>query len=159
MLDDHQPNMPALKREWFAARIMAVLALVMIGAVAAVQIADNFFAAAPAPGTVVPTEITPPAEVLSIAPTADTRREEEIALCDAALATVQGLGLVPGFATRDGDKAETTTVQGRYICHARTDAAKYSIAFDLTCTRLGGEGCIVPYTVAQTGGNILYQRH
>lgn len=159
MLIDHQPNMRALKREWLAARIMAVLAVVMVGGVAVLQIAGNFFGDAPAPAAVIPTEITPPAQVVAIAPSADARREEEIALCDAALAAVQGIGLLPSFATRDGDKAETTTVQGRYVCHAKTEAASYSIAFDLTCTRLGGDNCIDPYTVAQTGGNILYQRH
>jgi hypothetical protein len=159
MLIDHQPNMRALKREWLAARVMAVLALVLVGGVAAVQIADNFFGSAPEPGAVVPTEVTSPPVVLPLAPSVDARRAEDIALCDAALATVQAMGLLPGFATRDGDKAENTTVQGRYTCRAKTNAAKYSIAFDLACTRLGEDGCIVPYTVAQTGGAILYQRH
>lgn len=155
MQDDHQPNMRALRREWLSARIVAALGALMVIAVLAVLVTDWMSAseAPPLPTAtpVVPTQI-PPAD------SAAARRAEDIALCDAALATVQGVGLLPAFAQRDGDKAEATQTQGRYVCHAKTTAAKYSIAFDLACTHLGDAGCIVPYSVAQDGGGVLYQR-
>ncbi len=151
-----QPNMRALRREWLGARIVAVFGALLVIAVLAVIAADwmagNETPVLPSATRVVPTQISP-------ADTAAARRAEDIALCDAALAAVQGLGLVPGFAQRDGDSAAPTQTQGRYVCRAKTDAAKYTIAFDLACTRLGESGCIVPYSIAQDGGGVLYQRH
>ena len=158
MQQDHESNMPALRREWLAARILAVIAVLLLITVVGVIVADTFLAdTAPLPvasAPPVPTEITPP-------PAADVqaaRTAEDIALCDAALAAVQGQGLLPTFATRDGDTAEPTQVRGRYVCHAKTTAAKYTIAFDLACTRLGEAGCIVPFQIAQDRFGVLYQR-
>ena len=158
MQQDHESNMPALKREWLAARIVAVIAGLLLIAVLGVIVASTFSAEnAPLPvasAPPVPTQITPPQP----ADIAAARTAEDIALCDAALAAVQGQGLLPSFATRDGDRAEATQVQGRYVCHAKTTAAKYTIAFDLACTRLGEAGCIVPFQIAQDRFGVLYQR-
>ena len=155
MQQDHESNMPALKREWLAARIVAVIAVLLLIAVLGVIVADTLSADnAPLPvasAPPVPTEIAPP----SAADVEAARTAEDIALCDAALATVQGQGLLPNFATRDGDTAEPTQVRGRYVCRAKTTAAKYTIAFDLACTRLGEAGCIVPFQIAQDLGGVL----
>jgi hypothetical protein len=144
-----EPNIRALRREWLAARIMAALgALLLLAVVAVIVITEmSGTVAPPAPTATGPTPDT-----------AEARRAEDIALCDAALATAQSVGLVPGFAARDGDVAAPGDAQGRYVCRARTDAAKYTIAFDLACTRLGDAKCIVLYKIAQDGGGVLYQR-
>ncbi|HEX4301973.1 MAG TPA: hypothetical protein VHZ78_04230 [Rhizomicrobium sp.] len=153
-MNDGEPNLKALRREWLVARIMAVLGgLLLIATVVTIVMAN--LSSPPPPATAAMPE-TP------AAPTADTaaaQRQEDIALCDAALATVQGMGLVPAFAVRDGDRSEPGGVQGRYTCHGKTDAAKYTITFDLACTHLGDGKCIVPYAVAQDGVAVLYQRH
>ena len=155
MQQDHESNMPALKREWLAARIVAVIAVLLLIAVLGVIVADTLSVDnAPLPVASAPTEIAPP----SAADVEAARSAEDVALCDAALATVQGQGLLPNFATRDGDTAEPTQVRGRYVCRAKTTAAKYSIAFDLACTRLGEAGCIVPFQIAQDRGGVIYQR-
>jgi hypothetical protein len=145
-MEDHQPDMRALRREWWAARIVgtlgAVLLIVVLGSVAVMKMSGP--ARAPAP--------TSPID------TAAARRAEDIALCDAALAATQDLKLLPAYARRDGDTAGTTAVQGRYVCHARTEAAKYTITFDLGCTDLSQAGCIGLYTIEQQGGGVIYQR-
>ncbi|HXC56746.1 MAG TPA: hypothetical protein VNU97_15720 [Rhizomicrobium sp.] len=145
--------MPALRREWLAARIAAVFGGLLLIAVGVLMVMNEL--ASPAP-----TAATPPPAAASAPPadTAEARRQEDIALCDAALATVQGLGLVPNFAVRDGDEARPAGVQGRYVCGARTDAAKYAITFDLACTHLGDAACIVPFAITQDGTRVLYQR-
>ena len=152
-MTDPEPNLPALRREWLAARVMAVIGVLLLLAVA-VLIGVSAFYGPPATPTATPVTASPPA-----APdTAQARRQEDIALCDAALATVQTLGLVPAFAARDGDSAAPGNVQGRYICHARTGAARYTLIFDLACTHLGDAKCIVPITISQDPGGVLYQR-
>jgi hypothetical protein len=148
-MNDSEPNIRALRREWLAARIMAGLGLLLLLAVVGVITATEMSGTQPA---------TAPPATAAAPDTAEARRAEDIALCDAALATAQGVGLVPGFATRDGNVAAPGDAQGRYVCRARTDAAKYTIAFDLACTHLGDAKCIVLYKIAQDGGGVLYQR-
>jgi hypothetical protein len=151
-MTDREPNMRALKREWLVARIVGGFAVLLLIAVVTVLVVSAFQTPPEAPARPVPpAEATPPAD------TAEARRQEDIALCDAALASAQTLGIVPAFATRDGDRSEPAGVQGRYLCHAKTDAAKYAITFDLACTHLGDNRCIVPVTIAQ-GGTVLYRR-
>ncbi len=150
-MNDSEPNIRALRREWLAARLMAALGALLLLAVVAVIVMTEMS------GTVAPPATAPTAT----APAPDTRearRAEDIALCDAALGAAQSVGLVPGFAARDGDAAAPGDAQGRYVCRARTDAAKYTIAFDLACTHLGDAKCIVLYRIAQDGGGVLYQR-
>ena len=154
MLLDHIPNVRALRREWLAARIVATIGGTLLIAVLGLIVAQNL-AITSEPLPPVPTEIAPAPPQQD---TAAARRAEDIALCDAALAAVQEQGLLPGFAVRDGDVAAPAQVQGRYVCRARTTAATYTIAFDLACTHLGQAGCIVPVTVAQDGGGVLYQK-
>ncbi len=142
--------MPALRREWLAARIVAAVGVLLLAVVVAGVVADLWFAQ--------PTVAPAPAAARAAAPNAEARRQEDIALCTAALVSAQTLGIVPGFAVRDGDETRTTNVQGRYVCGARTDAAKYTIVFDLACRNLGQSNCIVPFQIVQQGGGVIYQR-
>jgi hypothetical protein len=145
-MTEHQPNVRALKREWLAARVMAVLAVVLLLALGAMAIMGWW--QGPGPGASAPG--SSPADT-------EARREEGVAICTTALTVVQNLGLVPHFATLDGGDTKTTNVQGRYICDAKTDVAKYSVTFDLTCTNLGALKCIAPYSVTQDG-TVIYKR-
>jgi hypothetical protein len=145
---EHDPNMPALRREWLAARIVAAFGVLLLALVVAGIVEDLWFAQ-PA---------VAPAAAPAAAPNAEARRQEDIALCTAALASAQALGIVPGFAVRDGDETRTTNVQGRYICNAKTDAARYTIIFDLACRNLGQSNCIVPFQIVQQGGGVIFQR-
>jgi hypothetical protein len=148
---EHDPDMRALRREWSAARIVGTLGLLFIVAVSAAGIYLRATGVAAPPATAAPPQAAP-------ADDSAARRAESIAICDAAVAEAQHQGLVPGYARRDGDDAANTAVQGRYVCTAKTDAARYRITFDLQCTRLGTPGCINLFTVEQDGGGVLYTR-
>jgi hypothetical protein len=162
---EHDPNIPALRREWLGARVVAALGVLLL-LVAAGLLGLSLWVRPPAPSVAISAAGPPPASAATdggtvVVPTtsaADARRQENIALCTAALDTAQKLGIVPGFATLASDETQNTNVQGRYICLAKTEAARYSLDFDLTCTNLGTGNCISLYTVSQAGGGVLYQR-
>lgn len=125
-----------------------VLALLVLGAGAAFLLLGGD---APEPRVSLPVAIAPPADLDA------ARRAEDIAVCDTALGAAQKLGVVPNFAVRDGDRSASTGVQGRYVCNARTDAARYAVIFDIACTHLGDPRCLVLAAVTQNG-TILYKR-
>ncbi len=143
---EHEPNIPGLQRDWLAARIVGIAGLLLILAITGLAIVD-LLSQQPSP---------PPPAAVSPQALAAARRQEDIALCDGALAAAQGLGVLPAFAVRDGDATRPGGVQGRYICNAKTDAAHYAIAFDLACPQLSAH-CIVPFEVTQDGTS-LYRR-
>ena len=152
---EHVPNVPALQRDWLAARIVGVLGGLLIGAAAVLSaIALSSRPPPAAPGMpAAPMAVQRPA--LSPAQIAQARRAEGTALCDAALATVQKSGLVPSFAVRTSDDTAAAP-QGRYTCTAKTDVSAYAITFDLACPKLA-ETCILPYEIDQDGTRI-YRR-
>ena len=141
---EHDPDVAALKRDWLGARIVGAAGVLLIVVVAGLAIAALLSrpSSTPAP--------SPQAQ-------AAARTREDIALCNAALASVQALGVLPGFAVRDGDRTMPGGAQGRYSCNARTDAAHYRVTFELACTRLGASNCIVPLEVDQDGISV-YRR-
>jgi hypothetical protein len=141
---EHSPNLPALRREWRLALIVGAAGGILLLSVAALIAVDFLAATPPAP---------PRAPSISVQA---ARIQEDIAICDAALAAVQSLGILPAFAVRDGDETRPGGAPGRYVCGAKTDAARYTVTFDLTCKRLGA-GCIVPQEVTQDGTSI-YRR-
>ena len=145
---EHEPDMRALRRDWIGARIVGSVGLVLIAAIVGLAVL-NLVSQQPSP----PPSVTIPApQALDAA-----RRQEDVALCNGALAAVQTLGVLPAFAVRDGDQTKPGGQQGRYSCNAKTDAARYVITFDLTCAHLGQGHCIVPFEVTQDGTSI-YRR-
>lgn len=142
---EHSPNLPALRREWLVARIMWAVGGLLVIAIAGLISIDLLAAGPPRPAAVS-------AQALAAA-----RTQEDIAICNAALAAVQSLGILPTFAVRDGDQTKPGGKPGRYVCGAKTDAAHYTVTFDLACKRLGAAGCIVPQEVTQDGTSI-YRR-
>ncbi|MBL6852269.1 MAG: hypothetical protein ISS15_08480 [Alphaproteobacteria bacterium] len=163
---EHEPNVPALRRDWLGARIVGALGLLILLAAGALFVATLWSGNQPAPVT-AENPPSPPASsaapndtvVVPAPPPAEARRQEDVALCTAALATAQQQGIIPGFATLASQETQNTDVSGRYICLAKTDAARYSIDFDLTCTNLSQGNCIALFNVSQAGGGVLYQRH
>jgi len=147
---EHEPNMRALRRDWLGARIVGAVGLLLILAVAGLATL-SLMSPQPLPPAPAQTALPSPQAL------AAARRQEDVALCDGALAAVQALGVLPAFAVRDGDETKPGGQQGRYVCNAKTDAARYVITFDLTCAHMGRGTCIVPYDVAQDGTSI-YRR-
>jgi len=159
---EHEPNMLALRREWLVARVVGVFGLVTLLAMV-VLVGSAYWPSGPSPVAVAPpaAPVAAPPTSSVVVPTtsmADARRQENIALCTAALGTAQKQGIVPAFAVLASEETQNTDVQGRYICLAKTDAARYSVDFDLTCTDLSTGNCISLYNVSQAGGGVLYQR-
>jgi hypothetical protein len=151
MQTDHEEIVPAGRRGWLSAPVLGGLAVVLILVVVAVLVAGRFSAPPPAAST-------PAAAPAPSAPSSgQARRQEDIAVCDAALAAAQGLGVVPGFATRTSDATRPGGAQGRYVCSAKTDASQFDIMFDIACTKLGNPACIIPVTVSQNGA-VVYHR-
>jgi hypothetical protein len=138
----------ALKREWAAARVVAALVIFLVLVFGTMGIMGWWQGQRPEATAVAP----------SAPGSAEARREEGIAICSAALVAVQNLGLVPQFATLDGGDTQPTGVRGRYVCAAKTDAAKYAVTFDLTCTNLGAANCIAPFSIIQDGNTVIYKR-
>jgi hypothetical protein len=160
---EHEPNMPGLRREWLGARVAALFGLIaLVAAVALIGLA--YWSSSPGEPVAVAapaaTVASPPASTIVVPTTspADARRQENIALCTAALGAAQQQGIVPAFAILASEETQNTDVQGRYICLAKTDAARYSVDFDLTCINLSAGNCISLYNVSQAGGGVLYQR-
>ncbi|MEJ0042851.1 MAG: hypothetical protein WDM81_11880 [Rhizomicrobium sp.] len=103
---EHQPNVTGLSRDWLGARIVGAAGLVLILAVAGLATLN----------LVSRQSVPPPSAVASPQALAAARRQEDVALCDAALAAAQGLGVVPSFAVRDGDM--TSPVGWRVVISA-----------------------------------------
>ena len=133
-------NTKGLRREWLAARIIAVVGGLLIIAVCvlvAVGVQNG-----PAPGQ----------------DSAEARRQIAIALCGAGLASAQGFAIVPAYTKLASDFVQAGSVSGRYTCFAQTDAAKYQITFDLMCKDLNDPRCINLFSVTQDGTGAIYQR-
>jgi hypothetical protein len=134
-------DIAGLRREWFAARIFAVLGGLLLAAIVVL-------AAISVPTAPVQT----PRQSAPIAP-AMAR-----ALCTAGLASAQAFALVPAYTKLAGDLVQMGAVKGRYMCFAQTDAARYQIAFDLMCRDLNRPNCVRLYSVVQDGTGAIYQR-
>jgi hypothetical protein len=142
---------PPSPRRWLSLVVFGVLALVAV-----VAAGVFYFTAAPQQQTPPPS----PSVRIPVTPSpsdVQARRDEDIAVCDAALASAQGSGLVPNFAKRDGDRTQPGDRQGRYSCNAKTDASRYTIVFDIACVHLGDPKCLVLVAIEQDG-KTLYQK-
>ncbi len=127
---EHEPDMPGLRRDWLGARVIGGLGVVVLLTAAALTIAGLWRGYPPAPisSTAPPAVSTAaPSDTVVVPATsaADARRQENIALCTAALLRRNARALFP--VSRRRRRLQNTDVQGRYICLAKTDAARYSI--------------------------------
>ena len=150
-MSEDEPDMSALSREWLAARVVVIGGFIIAIAVAL------YFAlwATPAPAP------EQEAAAQTQQPNASDQEAEagaEHQLCRMELASAQNFGLIPQFGRLSDPNPQKTDVQGRYVCQAETQAAKYQIAADLVCRNLDDPRCVALYSVTQDNGTVLYQR-
>ncbi len=136
----------ALAREWLAARI------IVIGGFAIAIAAGLYF------GVLVPKFIQPRAQHAELVRRVETILKAEMQICSMALNTAKNFGIVPQYGQLATARLAATDVQGRYVCLAATNAAKYVLAVDLLCRDLKSPRCISLYNVSQSDGTVLYQR-
>jgi hypothetical protein len=135
----------ALSREWLAARIVVIGGLVLAAALVA------FF------GWIKPTYLTAPqltAEQQEARATALAIRD----MCTTGIAAAKAFGILPSYGHLASPNAGRTDVQGRYVCVAGTQVAKYLVAVELLCRDLKDRRCVSLYSVTQDDGTVLYQR-
>jgi hypothetical protein len=143
-MTEFDANMRGLRREWLAARIFSAVGALLLGAIIGLIVLVKVYGPAPVPAGPAVTDAQ--------------RRADTIALCTAAVAAAQGLGILPAFARLASDEVQRNAIPGRYTCFARTDADKYQVTIDLMCKHLNDPKCITLIGVTQDGGGVLYQR-
>jgi hypothetical protein len=136
----------SLAREWLAVRI------IVIGGFAIAIAAGIYF------GVIVPKFIQPRAERAELVTRVETVLKAEAQICSMALSTAKNFGIVPQYGQLATARLAATDVQGRYVCVAATQAAKYVLAVDLLCRNLKSPRCTSLYNVSQSDGTVLYQR-
>jgi len=135
----------ALGREWLAARIVVIGGLI----VAAVVVV--FF------GWIKPAYLTAP-QLTPEQQQARANAQAILDMCTTGVATAKAFGIVPSYGQLASLNVGRTDVQGRYVCVAATQAAKYLVAVELFCRNLKDRHCVSLYSVTQQDGTVLYQR-
>lgn len=153
-MNEHEADMIALKREWLAARIVLIGGFVLaigLGAYAAYVWRTG----------IVHAREQAAAQLAAQENAAYAQQANALAgalLCKQALTNAQSFGIVPGYTKLTNDQPQPTSVTGRYACAAATDSSKFTITADLVCKDLKNPRCVPLYSVAQNGGEVLYQR-
>ncbi len=135
----------ALSREWLAARIVVVGGLVLAAAVVV------FF------GWIKPAYLTAP-QLTPEQQQARTNAQAVFDMCTTGVAAAKAFGILPTYGRLASLKVGKTDVQGRYVCVAATQVAKYLVAVELYCRNLKDRRCVSLYSVSQDDGTVLYQR-
>ena len=131
-MSDGEANLRALEMEWWAARIVGGLGLVALIAAIVLLILGYGVRQLPAPDATAPLS----SESSEAPPEQSDLHAQGRALCTAALGSAVNFGILPNYTKLTGEDPQTTDVRGRYVCRAATDAAKYTLTFDLTCATL-----------------------
>jgi len=144
-----QPDFRALEREWKIG-----LSVVIGGFAIAIAVAA-FLTFGHKSHAVVPdqtqVEETAPANVQG-------GLDHPSQVCTTALMNAKNFGVVPAGGRLTDPDPRQTDQDGRYICDAATDKAKYSIAVDIVCAQVAKGKCVSIYNIAQDDGSVLYQR-
>lgn len=140
------PAERALKFEWLAARV------IVIGGFVVAIIAAIYF------GVIVPRILEPRELHAKLVTRVETILKAEAQICSMALTSAKNFGIVPQYGRLVTAKLALTQVQGRYICVAATNAAKYFLSIDLVCRDLKSPRCTSLYNILQPDGTVLYQR-
>jgi hypothetical protein len=135
----------ALSREWLAARIVVIGGLVVAAAVAA------YF------GWIKPAYLTPP-QPTPEQQEARANAQAVLDMCTTGVAAAKAFGILPPYGRLVSLNVGRTDVQGRYVCQAATQVAKYLVAVELYCRNLKDRRCVSLYSVTQDDGTVLYQR-
>ena len=144
-MTEQEAGQRALSREWLAARIVVLGGLVMAAVVVA------FF------GWIKPAYLTRPQ--LSLEQQQSLAAAEAVRdMCTTGVGAAKAFGIIPPYGRLASLNVGRTDVQGRYVCVAATQAAKYLVAVELLCRNLKDRRCVLLYSVSQTDGTVLYQR-
>ncbi len=136
----------SLAREWIAVRVIVIGGFLL-------ALAAGIYFGVVYPDFIQPREIS---AILQGRIRAILGAEEQI--CVTGLNTAKNFGIVPQYGRLATTRLARTDVQGRYVCVAATNAAKYILAVDLVCHDLKNPRCISLYNVSQTDGTVLFQR-
>ena len=136
----------ALAREWLAMRV------IVIGGFLVALAAGLWF------GLIYPKYILPREQKALLVNRVQRLLSDEAAVCTLAINSAKNFGIVPQYGQLASLKLALTAVQGRYICVARTNIARYFLAVDLQCRDLTSARCVSLYNVSQSDGTVLYQR-
>ena len=153
-MSEQNTDIPALKREWLAARIVviggfliAIAAGVYAGLVWRGQIVHARDVAAAAFAQEEAASATEEANIKAAAQ-----------FCVAALTNAKKAGIVPRFGQLTSAEPQRTKVTGRYLCSAATPSSKFMVTADLICRDLKSAKCVSLYSVTQNGSIVLYRR-
>lgn len=157
MSDQDHNEQNALLREWRVAQITLLVGVVAAVAVGGYFVWQSMSKPSDAPAAMVDQELPPDAtQQAPVVSESDIQANVEV--CKAALKHATDFGIVRVDAKLAADLPQGTDVTGRYACVAATEAAKYLIAFDLTCRDLKKDECVNLFSITQDGGAVLYQR-
>ena len=80
-------------------------------------------------------------------------------LCEAALARVTAYGLVESDARLVSTVPSKTETANRMLCQAKSGETTYAMSVDVACDDLSKDKCLKLYSVTDSAGNSLFQRH
>ena len=153
-MSEQNTDIPALKREWLAARIVVIGGFL-------IAIAAGTYVGLGWRGRIVHARqvaAAASAQQQAASATEEANIEAAAQFCAAALTNAKKAGLVPSFGQLTSAAPQQTKVTGRYLCPAATPSSKFMIAADLICRDLKSPKCVSLYSVTQNGGTVLYQR-
>lgn len=136
----------ALAREWLAMRI------IVIGGLLVALAAGLWF------GLIYPKYVLPREQKAQLVNRIQKLLNDEAAICTLAINSAKNFGIVPQYGQLATLKLALTSVQGRYVCVAQTNVARYFLSVDLECHDLKSPRCVSLYNVSQPNGTVLYQR-
>jgi hypothetical protein len=160
MYDDGDDDLRMTGREWLAARIVLIGGFIIAIAVAGYftwsqhQQAVQDAAAQAAQQKAAEQAAAAPSQELAAA---RERTRMGLVVCIREIVNAETLGVVPKYAKLASGAPAATGVQGRYVCNAATDVAKYAVTADLICADMRKADCVKLYSVKSDDGTVLYQ--
>jgi hypothetical protein len=135
----------SLSREWLAARVVVIGGLVLAAGLIL------FF------GWIKPAYLAAP-QLTPEQQQARATGQAILDMCSTGVSSAKAFGILPPYGRLASLTVGKTDVQGRYVCVAATQVAKYLVAVELLCRNLKDRRCVSLYSVTQDDGTVLYQR-
>ena len=152
---EQDKNLRAISREWMAARIVVIAGFILaLGAGGYFAYEARQIVMANRHRVLAAVQAEQAQE--NAQETSDVEGEQ---LCKTALANAKNFGIVPTYGQLTAYTPKKSDVTGRYVCEAATTATKYVIAADLVCRKMDNAQCVNLFSITQSDGTVLYQRH